>query len=582
MSRNWTVLLAAVMLLVCLATTAVAQEAWPIYPLDGHEPQRGPGGYLSFLKMAFCIGWFLLWVKTADWVNRDCSVAGMRFQVWNPIVVGTFLLALLLAWSVPYFAIGFICLVAGYLVPLGVYVFQRNAQVDSHEKVMTADHFASLLGNRRAPPQNEGPIKNIPQDRGPPIGFLAMGAATEVDNKSNLLAAKHAVGFLPARELISDAIARRAEKAILEYSKETVSVRYEVDGVWHDAGARDRESGDALLAVMKKLANMDPDDRRSRQAGRFGAQYNSDTYVCDIVAQGTKTGERVVVKIDDQGDKFKSLDDLGMRPKVQENLKELLSASQGLVLFCALPSGGLSTTVARSLGSTDRFVRDFVAVEDQQRREQEVENVEVKTYNSGEQETLTKCLDDVAHTEPDVVIVQDATDATDLRTLCRLAAENCLVISTVRAKEAVEALLRVMALKVPAEELAPAVSAVINQRLVRKLCEDCKEAYAPTPELLSKLGIPAGRIEVLYRELQVVEGKPCHMCGGLGYIGRTAIFELLVVNDALRDALRQNPELENLRNVARKSGLRSLQEEGIVLVARGETSLTELMRVLKQ
>jgi type II secretory ATPase GspE/PulE/Tfp pilus assembly ATPase PilB-like protein len=122
--------------------------------------------------------------------------------------------------------------------------------------------------------------------------------------------------------------------------------------------------------------------------------------------------------------------------------------------------------------------------------------------------------------------------------------------------------------------------------LIRKLCENCKEAYAPPPEVLKQLGLPAGRIEALYRPpTQPIDPKNpekvCETCMGVGYFGRTAIFELLVLENNLRQILGKTPKLELLRDAARKSKQRSLQEEGILLVAKGVTSIPELMRVLK-
>ena len=139
-------------------------------------------------------------------------------------------------------------------------------------------------------------------------------------------------------------------------------------------------------------------------------------------------------------------------------------------------------------------------------------------------------------------------------------------------------------MKVPAQEFAACATAVVNQRLVRRLCDECKEAYTPPPDLLRKLGIPAGRVEVLYRPPQpsAEDREVCSHCGGIGYRGRTSIFELLNVTDKLREALVKQPKLDVLRPLARKEGNRSLQEEGIVLVARGVTAVPELMRVLKQ
>ena len=130
---------------------------------------------------------------------------------------------------------------------------------------------------------------------------------------------------------------------------------------------------------------------------------------------------------------------------------------------------------------------------------------------------------------------------------------------------------------------AAVIKAVLYQRLVRLLCPDGKVGYTPAPDLLQKLGIPSGKVEQLYRPPKPEEiDKPCLTCQGLGYKGRTGIFELLVVNDQMRDILVKQPKLELLKKAVRDSHQRVLQEEGILLVAKGVTSIQELMRVLKQ
>ena len=138
-------------------------------------------------------------------------------------------------------------------------------------------------------------------------------------------------------------------------------------------------------------------------------------------------------------------------------------------------------------------------------------------------------------------------------------------------------------MKVPAKEFAPVIKAVLYQRLIRLLCPDCKVGYTPPPEVLKKMGIPTGKVEQLYRPPKPEEiDKPCRACQGMGYQGRTGIFELLVVNDQIREILVKQPKLDLLKKAARASHQRLLQEEGILLVAKGVTSIPELMRVLKQ
>ena len=184
---------------------------------------------------------------------------------------------------------------------------------------------------------------------------------------------------------------------------------------------------------------------------------------------------------------------------------------------------------------------------------------------------------------PNVVVVPEANDADALATLSREAADERLVISTNRGKDPADALLRVLATKVPPGDFAKCISAVIFQRLIRRLCDTCKVAYAPKPEVLQKLGIPAGRVKALYREPKGDETEEvCKDCQGIGFRDRSAIFELLMMTPELQKLLASGPKLDALRKAIQQSGHRTLQTEGILLVARGVTSLPELTRVLKQ
>src|SRR5439155_1677544 len=169
----------------------------------------------------------------------------------------------------------------------------------------------------------------------------------------------------------------------------------------------------------------------------------------------------------------------------------------------------------------------------------------------------------------------------------RIQDEDRLGLISVRSKDAAEALLRLLSMKVPPESLSATLKGVVYTRLVRRLCETCRQAVQPSPELLQRLGIPAGRVQVLYQEKQPLQpgeqkkrGEPeiCPNCRGLGYKGRIGIFEILVIDDKLRQALLRAPTAEVIKKLARATGNRTLQEEGVLLVALGTTSLVELQR----
>jgi type II secretory ATPase GspE/PulE/Tfp pilus assembly ATPase PilB-like protein len=303
--------------------------------------------------------------------------------------------------------------------------------------------------------------------------------------------------------------------------------------------------------------------------------------LCTLASQGTATGERVVLQLAVQKTRFAALDDIGMRPKMQEQLKELMRQHSGLLVFSAVPAGGLRSSTNVILRTADRFMREFATVEEQNHRYEPVENVAVTTYSAAKGETPASVLPAVFHKEPQVVVVRDLVDAASAQMLLEQAAETRLIITTARAKDCVEAIYRVLAVGVPPAELARSLKAVFNQRLVRKLCEACKEAYAPPAQVLAQLGLPPGRVQAFYRPPTQRE-EVCPECSGMGYVGRTAIFELLVVDENVARVLAGQGPPEALLEAARRAGMRTIQEEGLVLVAKGVTSLPELIRVLKQ
>jgi type II secretory ATPase GspE/PulE/Tfp pilus assembly ATPase PilB-like protein len=273
-----------------------------------------------------------------------------------------------------------------------------------------------------------------------------------------------------------------------------------------------------------------------------------------------------------------------MRSKLADQWAQLMASDKGILVISGMPEGGLTTTTDVALMETDRLLRDFASIEEVNRRERELENIEATTYDASKGETAATVLPSLIRKYPNVYVMRDLSDPETSKILLNeVRDEERLLITNIHAKSAPEALLRLLQLKVPHKEFANLVTAVLCVRLIRKLCDACKIGYAPTPDLLKKLGIPAGTVEALYRNPKPDEvEKPCKECGGIGFKGRTAIFELLEVDDKMREVLLKKPQLDLARKVARAAGMRPFQEEGLLLVAKGLTSLAELQRVLKE
>ncbi|MDX1948533.1 MAG: ATPase, T2SS/T4P/T4SS family [Pirellulaceae bacterium] len=594
--------------------TLLAQ--WPAYTTglaDPHAIQRGPGFNLAIYKLLLLLPPFWAWVKSADWVSRDTAergeAIGLPAEIWNPVMVFSFLLVFMtLLIEIPFFLAGYALVLLAYVVPFAIYVVLRNGKVSAEERVFTPEHLKNWFANLgKGGGQREVETKHAWQ-LGPPVELVAVGPL-QMENQQAVIESRQSPAFVSVKILLADALGQRADKIMLDYTKDGVACRYQIDGVWHNANPQvrelkkgdpgpvlNREIGDQMLAVLKRISHLKMTERRAKQEGKFKIEFGGAKYDASLVSQGTPTGERAILTTAVITKTVRSLEDLGMRDKLREQLKELIGpGAKGIVIFATLPGDGLSATWQAALRSTDRLMRDFISVEDVAKREPEVENVDVQKLKVAEGETPEGLIPKLILKQPEVICIPEVASGQALSILCDwIVDEDKLSIVSTRGKEAADALLRVLALR-PGDKFPQVVKAVVYSRLIRKLCESCREAVQPTPELLQRLGIPAGRVQVLYREKQPLppgveppkpkKGDPpliCPACNGLGYKGRTAIFEILVIDDKQRQILAKQPKLELLKQAARAAGNRSLQEEGILLVALGTTSLTELQRILKQ
>jgi type II secretory ATPase GspE/PulE/Tfp pilus assembly ATPase PilB-like protein len=529
---------------------------------------------------------FLLfvWASTGDWVNSDSQIFALGYKKWNPIVYfPVAVLFIALAFVPIAFVIRFPILLVVYLAVTIPYVVIHNKSVQPHQTVLTGSwwrhFFASMLGKVGVKVKDE---RGQDYEKGAKVDLIAMGAADKNSDNANLLTARQSPGYLLVKDLVADMSNRRVDRTLLEYGPQAVVIKHEIDGVWHPSEPRDRESADVMLAVMKLLANLDPKERRKKQDGKFGAVYETKKLMFPIACQGVANGERVVLsRLFDKG-RPKHYDDLGMRDGIKQQWEEIMARDQGFVVFSAMPGGGLTTLADVSIEETDRLMRDFFSIEEVNHREHEMQNVTVHTFDASKGESPAKLMPSLVRMYPNVYICRDLVDAESGAALMKEVPDERLVITCMPARDAGEALLRLLQMKLPQQEFAATITAVLYQRMIRKLCPDCKVGYTPPPDTLKKLGIPPGKVQQLFRPPKPEEiEKPCQTCQQIGYVGRTGIFELLIVTDQMRQILATQPSLELLRKAARADNQRSLQEEGILLVAKGVTSLPELQRVLK-
>jgi general secretion pathway protein E len=544
---------------------------------DPNKPALG-GFYFGFGKLAYLLGILLLWHWTAAWIDQDARSLKMKAPLWNTLILMTGVASILLTLCSPNFWIGWIVLTSGYAVPGGLFVLERNKRVPESGKVLTPRHLRSVAARLLARVGIHIGGKEVRAlSGGPPIRFIGKSgkSANEVDRSRQVESSR---GYSAAKELVYDAILRRSTDIHLEPKEEELSVRLRIDGVMYPAEPFDRPTGDAIINIFKVLSAMDITERRKPQDGSFRAEMEGREIDFRVATQGTQVGEKMSLRILDQGGGVKTFADLGMRKQLLEQILQITHQPHGMFLSCGPTGAGKSTTLYAALSEIDALENNIITIEDPV--EYRMSNVTQIEINTKAGQTFGGSLRSVLRQDPDVVMIGEIRDAETAKIACQAATTGHMVFSTVHANDTITAVFRLIDLGVEPFLLASSLSAILGQRLVRKLCDDCKEAYAPSADLLQKVGLPADKVDKFYRPPKP-SGAACPACGGLGYHGRTGVFELLVINDRIRDLMRENPNMSQIRAEARKAGMLYMREEGLRLVVKGTTSIEELLRVVK-
>lgn len=546
----------------------------------GNHPQdpRHVGFYFHSMKLAYLIGLFVLWVWTAEWIDTDSRELKVRPKVWNTIFLFAGLAGFVLSLCAPTPFLSFLVMTAGYATPMGIYVAERNKRVPDSAKVLTPRHLklvAMRLLSRLGMKFNTKELRS--HAGGPPIRLIGKSGkgAGEIDRSRQV---ESSSGYIAARELIYDAILRRTTDIHLEPREHEMSVRLRVDGVMYPAEPFDRATGDALINIFKVLSAMDITERRKPQDGSFRAEMENREIDFRVATQGLQGGEKMVIRILDQGSSVRTLADLGMRKQLVEQMQSIVSQPHGMFLTCGPTGAGKSTTLYAALQEINAFENNIITVEDPV--EYKMPNVTQIEINTKAGQTFATALRSILRQDPDVVLIGEIRDGDTAKISCQAANTGHMVFSTVHANDTIAALFRLIDLDVESFLLASSISAILGQRLVRKLCPDCKEAYKPSADLLQKIGLPPDKVDKFYRPPKDPEGS-CPTCNGLGFVGRVGVFELLVINDRLRDLIRDTPNMTAIKAEARKNGMLYMKEEGLRLVVKGTTSLDELLRVVK-
>lgn len=536
--------------------------------------------FLDLWKFGFVTAFFYAWSGTCTWVNDDAKALKLDVTVWNSAVVFGGLVGLLALFVSESYVLGVVLFMLLFLAPTLSYVFAiRNPTVPDNAKVLTPEHLYYLLCVALA----KVGIKLAIGDEGetvdgPPIRFIGKSSTGRTEDHSRVRNVEGSRGYTGARELVYDAIVRRATDIHLEPTPDELLVRYRIDGILHASEPFDRGTGDAIINVFKVLSAMDITEKRKPQDGSFGAEMGNRKIDFRVATSGSATGEKMVIRILDASGSLMRLSRLGMSKRLVSKIHAIATQPYGLFLVSGPTGSGKSTTLYACLQEIDRFTKNVITVEDPV--EYHLDSITQIEINKKMGKTFATELRSILRQDPDVILVGEIRDKETADIACQAAQTGHMVFSTVHANDSISTVNRLLDLGVDAGNLGTSLSGVLAQRLVRVLCPDCKQPYRPKPEVLRKANLHNKGIDVLYRPPTNYE-QPCPTCGGTGYRGRCGVFEYLMVTDKMKDMIRDRANLRDFKAEARRSGTEYLQEYGLKLVAQGKTSIQELMRVVR-
>lgn len=368
--------------------------------------------------------------------------------------------------------------------------------------------------------------------------------------------------------LLTQAIRENASDIHLEAFEDESVVRFRVDGVLRDILSPRRELHGALVSRIKVMSKLDIAEKRLPQDGRMSLRVAEHPVDVRVSTLPTQHGERVVLRLLDKQSARLNLKALGMPPEILTTFERLINKPNGILLVTGPTGSGKTTTLYSGLHRLDRKALNILTVEDPV--EYDLDGVGQTQMNSKIGLTFASGLRSILRQDPDVVLVGEIRDLETAEISVQASLTGHLVLSTLHTNTAVGAVTRLVDMGVEPFLIASSLVGVLAQRLVRRLCEDCKELYQPDAAEAELLGLPAG--QSIYR------AKGCVSCDQIGYQGRLGIYEMIEMNEGLRRLIHDQASEDELTNFARQNS-QSLMQNGFDRVLAGETSVDEVFRV---
>jgi type IV pilus assembly protein PilB len=373
--------------------------------------------------------------------------------------------------------------------------------------------------------------------------------------------------------ILENAVKKNASDVLIEPQQNSFRIRFRLDGVLREQNAPPRSMHALIVSRIKVMSNLDISEHRLPQEGRFKAMIINREVDFRISILPSSCGEKVAVRILDKSQAKLDIERLGFNSHDVKDLQKAAACPHGMILVCGPTGSGKTTTLYSVLKYVDAAEKNLITVEDP--IEFQLPGINQVTVNSDIGLTFGASLRSILRQDPDVIMIGEIRDLETVDIAIKAALTGHLVLSTLHTTTAPGAVARLLNMGVEPYLISASLICVLSQRLIRKICPHCKEAYNLDPEIMEKFNLKAkgGKVIKFYR------GKGCKLCLNTGYSGRLAIAEVLLVSQSIRELIINQAQEHIVKQKACAEGMKTLRENGISLALEGVTTLEEILKV---
>ncbi|HEB26802.1 MAG TPA: type II secretion system protein GspE [Porticoccus sp.] len=378
-------------------------------------------------------------------------------------------------------------------------------------------------------------------------------------------------------QVVQRAVDARASDIHIEPFENQLKIRYRIDGVLRDEASPSQQMGPAVISRVKIMADLDIAERRLPQDGRINLRVQGKDLDIRVSTIPTMYGESVVMRLLHRETVALDFPSLGFSDTARQRLKQSLDMPHGMIVVTGPTGSGKTTTLYTALNSLNTEERKVITVEDPV--EYNLAGINQIQVNSSIGLSFSSALRSIVRQDPDVIMVGEMRDLETAKICVQSALTGHLVLSTLHTNDAASSITRLMEMGVEDYLLNSTLNMVVAQRLVRTLCEHCREPYSPNEGLIREFGLDKLHSE---GELQLYHARGCEGCGGTGYLGRVGIIEMLPMSDPIRELILQHASARKIEQAAKQEGMHSMFEDGCHKVLQGLTTIEEVVRVTQE